>query len=290
MLFVRTLCLCLAVVVFATSCSSATLEVSGDDAAPATSLVAPTTAAPTTVAPSTVAPTTVPPTTIPSTTVPPSTVAPPVTTTPDAAFEIKAEHVDYCALASQAEDNEAAMGDDGFLDPERLEPFVAENLRLLEEARPSVPDEIADDFLIFIDGQYEIERVLAASGFDFLSVVDDPVFADPEFEAAAEAVESFGESACGFIDDAEPAGDGEVSAVEVAAIEALLEDEVERQAFIASLAESMGITEEEGACFVEELGAEKLAAMAAMDGSGAPDNRIVIDIFAAFEVCGIEAE
>ncbi len=141
-----------------------------------------------------------------------------------------------------------------------------------------------------IDDTFEI----AAEHAEYCSIASEAQVLEDEMgdagflEAASEVVEAFGETACGFTD--EPVADGASSADEqLAEIEALLATEAGRQLFIEGLSQSMGITEEQGACFVDEVGAEGLANMAAMEESGEIDNTVVAELFAAFEICGIDA-
>lgn len=275
----------LSLAVFFAGCSSPAVELSAEDTEPATTEAPVETSAPATTTSTTAAPAT--------------TAAPVETTVPaeepvDGVFEIKAEHAEYCALNAQAREAEEAMGDDGFLDPELLEPFLANNLALLEEARSNVPDEISEDFEVFVAGNYAIEQVLADSGFNFLEVLDDPVFEDPAFEAASDVIEEFGETSCGFVDEPEIAEAGEdeestgVTPEDIAFMEELLATEAGREAFIVGLANSMGITEEQGECFVDEIGPEGLARMVEMNESGGTDNQVVADTLRAARVCDID--
>lgn len=278
----------LAIALFFAGCSSPTVDIASEDASEADADSATTEAPPETA-----------PSTVPSTTAAPATTVTPIETTVPAeeavgeVFEIKAEHAEYCAVAAEARVADETMGEDGFLDPAKLEPFLANNLVLLEKARNKVPAEIADDFAIFIAGNYAIDRVLAENGYEFIAILDDPVFNDPEFEAASEAVDEFGTSACGFADEPEIEVDnGEessaVTAEDIAQMEQLLATEVGRQAFVEGLAESMGITEEQGNCFIDEIGAEGLAGMVLMNETGATDNQVVADTLAAARACDID--
>ena len=283
----RLLVILLALALFAASCSSSTIDVdslpedsdasdeSAEDAAPAETTAPSTTTSPTTAPPET-------------TVAPPETV--PLDAGDDTEFAVKAEHAEYCGLAGQARIREAEMGEDGFFDPVRLEAFLADNLSLLEQASTNVPPEIAADFDVFLAGNYEIQRVLAENDFDFLAVVDEPAFSDPEFEAASDAMSDFGDTACGFVDEPEEAagGNGGATAEDIALMEQILSTEAGRQIFADGFAESMGITEEEALCFMDQFGPAGLAAIVAMNESGVTDNQIVADTFEAFDACGIQ--
>ncbi len=243
------------------------------ESASTTDEVAPTTTAPTTTAPTTTAPTT-------------TALADPGDS-------------EYCRItlaSDELDDDLATLGD-----PAALETFLVEMNDLLDQATAVAPPEIAAD-LIVMNVQLDAVALAAAEGDYAFSALASAILETetPETEAASAAVDAYDERVCGAETETEPddtdsdddnnddTDDDPSRAPEltVESFEVARSSEATRDQLIEGFTSSKGFTQQQGACFIDQVSPELFVALGTDTD---PDDEQLIELLELLEACDIPA-
>lgn len=234
-----------------------------------------------------------PATTAPTTTVPATTV--PTTTAPTTTALADPGDSEYCRItlaSNELDDDLATLGD-----PAALEAFLVEMNDLLDQATAVAPPEIAADLLV-MNVQLDAVALAAAEGDYAFSALASAILETetPETEAASAAVDAYDERVCGAETETEPddtdsdddtnedtSGAPELT---VESFEVARSSEATRDQLIQGFTSSKGFTQQQGACFIDQVSPELFVALGTDTD---PDDEQLIELLELLEACDIPA-
>ena len=192
--------------------------------------------------------------------------------------------VAYCEDSLEAERASNEFTSAAAFDPASVEAFYTAQLDLLADAVP--PPEIEDAFNIVKANFIELDAAFERIGYDFIggdTSEIDAIDEDAEAEAANALLDEFEAMNCPEQPDDE---DAEID------LAALFATDEGRALLADGFAESLGITEEQALCFVENTPADVLQQYVefAEGPGGAPSNELIAAMLASMDECGLSFE
>lgn len=177
----------------------------------------------------------------------------------------------FCGLAEQLDEMEEV--EENFGDPQALETAMTEMSAAVDEAVAEAPDEIASDMELLAGAFKNLGDELAKVDYNFLDMRVGP-FAEldenPEFKAAGDSIDQYGEAECGI--PAEDDGDDDESP-----FAGLPEDATVRDSMVMSF-NDQGISKKGAQCIGDALEPTDF-----VDGD-LPDESVV----RIFDDCGLD--
>ena len=220
-------------------------------------------------------------------------IAEPATTAPTTTAVADPGDSEYCRLtrASDELDDDLATLED----PAALETFLVETNDLLDQAVAVAPPEIAAD-LVIMNVQLDAVAVAAAEGDYAFSALAGAILETetPETEAASARVDAYDERVCGLVPetdtdtetdntdtDSDNSGAPELT---VESFEVARSSEATRDQLIRGFIGSQAITQEQGACFIDQVSPELFVTLG---NDTDPADEQVVELLELLETCDI---
>ncbi len=246
------------------------------------------------------------------------------TTTVAVVEEVADGDVDlYCALWVTSEVEGEGFFESPESDvPENVRIFIEEQTGYLDQAIEAAPEALKGDLVLQRDGIVRIGEILEGNDWSLAASIGematDPQVNSDEAEAASDRLDAFNDENCqDFLpaedtvddtaddaveddatddtasddttdttDDTADGGD-DIARSEAETLEALLQTDAGRQAFIDEITRGSGVTEEQAGCLVDNLDADMLVAMNDLDDINSPGAQAFLELL---DTCDIPLE
>jgi hypothetical protein len=194
---------------------------------------------------------------------------------------------DWCSLAQEVEEESFLAGDANPFagDASSIEDAFKTTLDFADEAEDRAPDEIADDVSTLFDGLRQLDDALSEVDYNFLALDASALSSleDPAFQEASDNIQRYNFEVCGVGDgatDDSPSDDGSLDddSSDDSGLGDLPADGSIGDAIAQSLQQSLGLSESEAQCLVDNLDIESFDAA----------NPDVSQLFGIFSECGID--
>ena len=184
---------------------------------------------------------------------------------------------EWCQLARDVQAQDDLFGDVDFTDPEAMRSAFEEATDVLEDAADAAPEEIQDDVNTSLDAFREYIDVLEEADYDFTQI-DTAAFDEigAEAEEAGARIDAYNERVCGITDTDPVTTDAATGSTDGAAATTLPAGGTIEEMLVQQFT-TMGMTEEEAQCLVDEIDIQEFA-----------QNQDVSQMLEAFEECGID--
>lgn len=219
----------------------------------------------------------------PTTTTTTTTEAPTTTTAP---AEIDPDDPTVVAYCEAGDSVNARIDAADFNDPIAVEDafgYQYDTMSVVE-----APAAIEADVATMVDMSNSAYLILEDYDFNFFAASEE-IFAlteSPEFVAASETLDAFGEAYCPQVEDADPL-ENELGLTEADVLD-LLQDPVERLSVAEGMREGTTLTSEEAMCVLDETDPNVIAALFSVGvGEAEPDLEIMGGFFEGLAACEI---